>query len=123
MAVASRTPTPKVASAFLRKLGMPWGASHAASPCFDGNPRAGLESHFQSIQLIPFQPKDSVHFPLIRQELGREGDLKWENVLFFDDEQGNITRVSFCSLVLTVVALSRRRHRACRYLSWVLRHI
>ncbi|KAK9806675.1 hypothetical protein WJX73_007085 [Symbiochloris irregularis] len=70
LAVASRTPTPSVATAFLRKL--------------------GIDSWFDSTQLIPYTQKDTTHFPRIQKDMG----TSFGAMIFFDDESGNIARVS-----------------------------
>lgn len=87
LALASRTPTPHVANAFLDKL--------------------GLRQRFHSIQLIPAAngydqhsaQKDKAHFPAIQRELG----IDYRDMLFFDDEHPNIRRVSalgVCSILV-----------------------
>ncbi|WIA09098.1 hypothetical protein OEZ85_008511 [Tetradesmus obliquus] len=93
VAAASRTPTPDVARAFMQKL--------------------GLDARFDNIQLIPAAngydshsaQKDTCHLPNIRQATGCE----YSSMLFFDDERGNVTKVSrlgVCSvLVPTSVGL------------------
>ncbi|KAK9909492.1 hypothetical protein WJX75_003128 [Coccomyxa subellipsoidea] len=78
MAIASRTPTPNVAQAFMKKLG--W--------C----------DLFDSVQLIPASSgfdhhsaqKDTAHFPAIKKELG----ISYSDMLFFDDESPNISKVA-----------------------------
>lgn len=78
MAVASRTPTPKVGAAFMRKL--------------------GLEKYFVSTQLIPASSgfdhataqKDKCHFPAIKRETG----IDYQDMLFFDDESKNVQKVA-----------------------------
>ncbi|KAL4427826.1 hypothetical protein ABPG75_001915 [Micractinium tetrahymenae] len=87
LAVASRTPTPHVADAFLDKL--------------------QLRSHFCSIQLIPAADgfdhhsaqKDRAHLPCIQQETGHA----YTDMLFFDDEHGNIRKVSRLGVVSILV--------------------
>ena len=77
MALASRTPTPEVAEAFLKKL--------------------AITHYFDSIQLIPASSgydqvsaqKDTAHFPNIQRQLG----IDYSRMLFFDDEHKNVTKV------------------------------
>lgn len=78
VAVASRTPTPDVARSFLRQL--------------------QVESKFCNLQIIPAldgcdhvtAQKDLEHFPNLRLETG----VAYEDMLFFDDEEQNVVRVS-----------------------------
>ncbi|KAI8465229.1 MAG: acid phosphatase-domain-containing protein [Monoraphidium minutum] len=78
LAVASRTPTPHVARAFMQKL--------------------GIADIWDSVQLIPAASgwdcstaqKDRAHLPAIKEELG----AGWAEMLFFDDEDGNVHKVS-----------------------------
>lgn len=78
MAIASRTPTPKVASAFLHKL--------------------GLHTRFASLQLIPAldgldhttAQKDVAHLPAIKAETA----VEYSHMVFFDDERKNVEKVS-----------------------------
>lgn len=87
MALASRTPTPHVANAFIDKL--------------------NLRSRFRSIQLIPAADgfdhttaqKDTAHLPNIRQETGH----CYADMLFFDDESGNVKKVSRLGVVSILV--------------------
>eukprot|EP00884_Botryococcus_braunii_P001749 jgi/Botrbrau1/11575/Bobra.60_1s0025.1 len=100
LGVASRTPTPHVARAFLKKL--------------------GLEGMFETIQLIPASSgfdqtsaqKDTSHFPNILEETG----VPFFEMLFFDDEHRNIHRVAKLGVTsvlvgtasgLTVASLSK----------------
>lgn len=93
MAVASRTPTPPVASAFLQKLGISSG-------------------YFESVQLIPWTSanaqKDKAHFPKIQKETG----IPYSEMLFFDDESPNIARVS--KLGVTSFLVSEAEGVSCR---------
>lgn len=90
LAVASRTPTPDVADAFIDKLQM--------------------RSHFCSIQLIPAADgfdhhsaqKDRAHLPRIQRETGHA----YSDMLFFDDEHGNIRKVSRLGVVSILVDTS-----------------
>ncbi|GAB4819975.1 hypothetical protein N2152v2_007021 [Parachlorella kessleri] len=88
MALASRTPTPEVAEAFLRKL--------------------GITHYFESIQLIPAASgydqvsaqKDTAHFPNLQRELG----VDYSKMLFFDDEPKNVAKVArlgVCSILVS----------------------
>jgi magnesium-dependent phosphatase 1 len=78
MALASRTPTPHVAAAFLKQL--------------------DLEQYFCSVQLIPAADgfdqataqKDTCHFPNIAKATG----VSFDDMLFFDDEAKNIRLVA-----------------------------
>ena len=78
MAVASRTPTPDVAWSFLHQL--------------------RVVERFCNVQIIPAQDgcdhvtaqKDLEHFPNLKRETG----VAYEDMLFFDDEVQNVTRVS-----------------------------
>lgn len=91
MALASRTPTPDVARAFLKKLDLASGV-------------------FISQQLIPASngfdhnsaQKDLRHFPAIQKETG----IPYNKMLFYDDEDRNVHRVS--KLGVTSVLVSTR---------------
>ena len=51
---------------------------------------AGIaKGYFESVQLIPYTQKDTTHFPNIQRDTG----VPYTEMLFFDDESGNITRV------------------------------
>ncbi|KAK9858015.1 hypothetical protein WJX84_009734 [Apatococcus fuscideae] len=87
MAIASRTPTPKTAKAFLQKL--------------------GLTDKFVSTQLIPASSgfdmdgaaKDKHHLPNIHKETG----VPYSEMIFFDDESPNVQKVSrlgVCSILV-----------------------
>ena len=54
-----------------------------------GHVCAGIEEYFDNIQIIPYTQKDTTHFPKIRKAL----DIPYNQMLFFDDENGNIARV------------------------------
>lgn len=114
MAVASRTPTPRVAEAFMRKLGEVLSASliscvhsgrSSVSPHLTDHalPSAGMTDMFDNIQLIPASSgvdhhsaqKDKAHFPRIQKEL----KLPYKSMLFFDDETGNVTKASMHNLL------------------------
>ncbi|KAK9826684.1 hypothetical protein WJX74_009820 [Apatococcus lobatus] len=90
MAIASRTPTPKTAVAFLQKL--------------------GLTNKFVSTQLIPAHggfdmsgaPKDKYHLPNIMKETG----IPYSEMIFFDDESPNIQKVSRLGVCSILVATS-----------------
>ncbi|KAL4442043.1 hypothetical protein ABPG77_011304 [Micractinium sp. CCAP 211/92] len=90
LAVASRTPTPHVADVFIDKL--------------------QIRSHFCSIQLIPAADgfdhhsaqKDRAHLPRIQRETGHD----YHEMLFFDDEHGNIRKVSRLGVVSILVDTS-----------------
>lgn len=71
MAVASRSPTPATAQAFLKALGL-W------------------KGYFDPILITPYVGKDQSHFPKLKSTLG----TPYEDMLFFDDEHGNIRQVS-----------------------------
>ncbi|KAI7839930.1 hypothetical protein COHA_006324 [Chlorella ohadii] len=127
LALASRTPTPHVASAFLDKLGLrqrfhsiqlipaadgldqhrqvahrvrcivvisgdldrPAVAVHLVTTCICSNPPVPACS----------AQKDKAHFPAIQRELG----IDYQDMLFYDDEHGNIRRVStlgVCSILV-----------------------
>ncbi|KAL0031632.1 hypothetical protein WJX77_010764 [Trebouxia sp. C0004] len=91
MALASRTPTPEVARAFLQKLGLSKGM-------------------FVSQQLIPASSgfdhnsaqKDVRHFPAIQKETG----ISYNRMLFYDDEDRNIHRVSKLGVTSVLVSTS-----------------
>lgn len=91
MALASRTPTPDVARAFLKKLDLASGV-------------------FVSQQLIPAAngfdhnsaQKDIRHFPAIQKETG----IPYSKMLFYDDEDRNVRRVA--KLGVTSVLVSTR---------------
>lgn len=91
MALASRTPTPEVARAFLKKLDLASGM-------------------FVSQQLIPAAngfdhnsaQKDVRHFPAIQKETG----IPYSKMLFYDDEDRNVHRVS--KLGVTSILVSTR---------------
>lgn len=87
VAAASRTPTPDVARAFLKKT--------------------GLDAKFDNTQLIPaadgFEShsaqKDKLHLPNIKAATG----LDYSEMLFFDDESGNVhkvQRLGVCSVLV-----------------------
>lgn len=88
---ASRTPTPEVATAFLKK--------------------SGLDTKFDNIQLIPAADgfdavsaqKDTCHLPNIRTATG----LQWRDMLFFDDEVGNVTKVQRLGVCSVLVPTSK----------------
>lgn len=90
LAVASRTPTPHVANAFINKL--------------------DIRHRFCSIQLIPAADgfdqhsaqKDKAHLPNIQCDTG----LPFTDMLFFDDEHGNIKRVGRLGVVSILVDTS-----------------
>ena len=95
MAVASRSPTPKVANAWLRKLGEHPSAcpsrSWTTEPAQPTSAAAGLASgYFESVHIIPYTQKDTTHMPNIQKDTG----VRFEDMLFFDDESGNISRVA-----------------------------
>ena len=98
MAIASRTPTPPVATAWMRRLGEQSVAltlltqkQKPAEHRSDRGVLAGIASgYFESVQLIPYTQKDTTHFPKIQHDTG----VPYSKMLFFDDESGNITRVS-----------------------------
>ena len=51
---------------------------------------AGLaQGYFESIIIKPYVGKHEVHFPQLKKELG----IEYEDMLFFDDEGGNIRQV------------------------------
>ena len=53
-------------------------------------PFAGLaQGYFKSIIIVPYVGKHEVHFPQLKKELG----VEYEDMLFFDDEGGNIRQV------------------------------
>ncbi|CAL8467975.1 g7513 [Coccomyxa elongata] len=89
MAIASRTPTPKVAKAFMNKL--------------------GLSGMFESVQLIPASSgydhhsaqKDTDHLPAIH----RETNIPYTEMIFFDDEFPNISKVARLSVTSVLVSL------------------
>lgn len=91
LALASRTPTPHVANAFIDKL--------------------ELRHRFCSVQLIPAADgfdqhsaqKDKAHLPNIQRETG----LPYSSLLFFDDERGNVQKVSMGNDDSHVAALTR----------------
>ena len=118
MAIASRTPTPSVARAFMAKLGeapfsvgdfVGWSdllrqssalqlSTWSCNNCdTDDAPTAGLTDLFESAALIPASSgfdhtsaqKDTAHFPRIQNETG----VRYERMLFFDDEHKNAARV------------------------------
>ena len=54
---------------------------------------AGLTDFFENIQMIPYTQKDTTHLPKIQKAL----DVPFAQMLFFDDENNNIARVSCCT--------------------------
>jgi len=99
VAVASRTPTPDVAWSFMRQL--------------------HVVERFCNVQIIPAQDgcdhvtaqKDLEHFPNLKRETG----VAYEDMLFFDDEAQNVTRVS--RLGVSCVLVDRKtgvHHHALR---------
>lgn len=70
MAIASRTPTPSIANAFLNKL--------------------GITSFFTAMEIYPSSTHKTQHFQKIQQKTG----LPFKSMLFFDDENRNIEAVS-----------------------------
>lgn len=51
---------------------------------------AGLaQGTFEEILVIPYEAKDEVHFPTLRKSMG----VAYSDMLFFDDEGGNIRSV------------------------------
>ncbi|KAI3430643.1 hypothetical protein D9Q98_005236 [Chlorella vulgaris] len=90
LALASRTPTPHVANAFIDKL--------------------DLRHRFCSVQLIPAADgfdqhsaqKDKAHLPNIQREIG----LPYSSLLFFDDERGNVQKVAALGVTSILVSTS-----------------
>ncbi|KAF4350468.1 hypothetical protein F8388_005078 [Cannabis sativa] len=70
LAVASRTPTPKVASAFLKTL--------------------AIDSIFLAKEIYPSSTHKTKHF----QEIHNKTGVPFSSMLFFDDEDRNIRAVS-----------------------------
>uniref|UniRef100_A0A0C9SA86 TSA: Wollemia nobilis Ref_Wollemi_Transcript_4432_894 transcribed RNA sequence n=1 Tax=Wollemia nobilis TaxID=56998 RepID=A0A0C9SA86_9CONI len=70
MAIASRTPTPAIARAFLDKL--------------------GITSFFTAMEIFPSWSHKTEHFQKIHQKTG----VPYNSMLFFDDENRNIEAVS-----------------------------
>nr|ABK23105.1 unknown [Picea sitchensis] len=70
MAIASRTPTPSIANAFLNKL--------------------GITSLFTAMEIYPSGTHKTQHFQKIQQKTG----VPFKSMLFFDDENRNIEAVS-----------------------------
>lgn len=91
MALASRTPTPDVARAFLKKLGLATGmfVSQQLIPAANGFDHNGAQ-------------KDVRHFPAIHKETGTD----YKRMLFYDDEDRNVHRVS--KLGVTSILVSTR---------------
>jgi len=51
---------------------------------------AGLaQGYFDSILIIPHTGKHQTHFPRLTKELG----IEYQDMLFFDDEGGNVRQV------------------------------
>jgi len=88
MALASRTPTPNVARAFLRQL--------------------ELDDFFWNVQLVPAvdgfdqqsAPKDTCHFPNIAKASG----IRFSDMLFFDDEEKNVRKVAGLGVTAMLVS-------------------
>lgn len=70
MAIASRTPTPSIANAFLNKL--------------------GITSLFTAMEIYPSGTHKTQHFQKIQQKTR----VPFKSMLFFDDENRNIEAVS-----------------------------
>jgi len=81
MAVASRSPTPRTAKSFLSHLGLAQG-------------------YFGSTLIIPHVGKHETHFPQLKKELG----VEYQDMLFFDDEGGNIRQVSKLGVTSVLVS-------------------
>jgi hypothetical protein len=110
MAVASRSPTPRTANSFLSHLGecftdssfrsrgwLPLRGTDAVVFAIDHEAAslAGLaQGYFESILIIPHTGKHQTHFPRLKKELG----IEYEDMLFFDDENGNVCQVIMCAV-------------------------
>jgi hypothetical protein len=96
---------------------------------------AGITSFFDNIQLIPASSgidyysaqKDKAHFPRIQKEL----NVPYKEMLFFDDEDGNITKACldtpfgillhksiWCVSSLRVLCSTHQLHVDCAECIW-----
>lgn len=91
MALASRTPTPDVARAFLKKLDLAqgWFISQQLIPASSGFDHNSAQ-------------KDLRHFPAIQKETG----IPYNRMLFYDDEDRNIHWVSKLGVTSILVSTS-----------------